>query len=127
MKNTLVIYDRIEQYIQVLDHMLGLIEVQAGRRVRYPDMALVEFLSAMADACIMLNCKFDGGPQPKNFEIAAVRQQAARAVKSFKTRRPRRPGPVEVPLENERDTEQFLQVAGDVKMETAEALPKTAS
>lgn len=93
MKNTLVIYDRIEQYIQVLDHMLGLVEVQAGRRVRYPDTAIVEFLSAMADACIMLNCKLDGGPQPKTYEIEAVRQQAARAVKSFKRHRPHLPGP----------------------------------
>lgn len=82
--STLITHDRIEQYTQVLDHMLGVVEAQEGHRVRYPDLALVEFISAMADACIMLNCTLDGGPQPNAYEIEAVRQQAACGMGALK-------------------------------------------
>ncbi|WP_153100169.1 hypothetical protein [Paraburkholderia hayleyella] len=78
--NTVITHNRIKRYVNVLNDLLTVAEIQAQHRVRRPCREIVDLLDAMTNVCVMLNCQVMGGPQPKHHDIEAIKQQAARAM-----------------------------------------------
>jgi hypothetical protein len=78
--NTVITNERVKQYAEVLHDMLAAAEAQTQGRVRRPRREVVDLLDAMTSACIMLTCQVTGGPQPRQHDIASIKQQAARLI-----------------------------------------------
>lgn len=75
---TVITNERVKQYTKILHDMLAAAEAQTQGRVRRPRREVVDLLGAMTSACIMLTCQVTGGPQPRQHDIASIKQQAAR-------------------------------------------------
>ncbi|MEB0134567.1 hypothetical protein QN362_04390 [Actimicrobium sp. CCC2.4] len=78
--NTVITSERVKQYAEVLHDMLAVAEAQTQGKVRRPRREVVDLIQAMTNACVMLNCQVTGGPQPKQHDIASIKQQAARLI-----------------------------------------------
>ncbi len=78
--NTVITSERVKQYAEVLRDMLVVAEAQTQGKVRRPRREVVDLLDAMTSACVMLNCQVNGGPQPRQHDIASIKQQAARLI-----------------------------------------------
>lgn len=78
--NTVITSERVKQYAEVLHDMLTVAEAQTQGKVRRPRREVVELLEAMTNACVMLNCQVTGGPQPRQHDIASIKQHAARLI-----------------------------------------------
>jgi hypothetical protein len=78
--NTVITSERVKQYAEVLHDMLAVAEAQTQGKVRRPRREVVDLLEAMTNACVMLNCQVTGGPQPRQRDIASIKQQAARLI-----------------------------------------------
>ena len=78
--NTVITSERVKQYAEVLHDMLTVAEAQTQGKVRRPRREVVDLLEAMTNACVMLNCQVTGGPQPRQHDIASIKQQAARLI-----------------------------------------------
>jgi len=78
--NTVITSERVKQYAEVLRDMLAVAEAQTQGKVRRSRREVVDLLDAMASACVMLNCQVTGGPQPRQHDIASIKQQAARLI-----------------------------------------------
>jgi hypothetical protein len=78
--NTVITSERVKQYAEVLHDMLAVAEAQTQGKVRRPRREVVDLLEAMTNACLMLNCQVTGGPQPRQHDIASIKQQAGRLI-----------------------------------------------
>ena len=79
---TVITHDRIENYTRVLNDMLAAAEAQTRHPVRRPHRIVVEFLDAMSETCLMLQCQMTGGPRPKPHDIELIKQKVARMIAS---------------------------------------------